>query len=87
MRHFALSTIAASIATIVSLAVLLPAGSQAQTAAPAPCGPVAYSNADQKHTGVPCTPATPKAEAGKGTPCGPVAYSNADQKHTGVPCN
>ena len=86
MRHFALSIVAASIAAVASLAILVPTGSQAQTPSPAPCGPVAYSAADQKYTGVPCTPATPQVEAGKAAPCGPVSYSAADQKYTGVPC-
>ena len=54
--------------------------------AQATCGPVAYSQADQTYTGVPCTPAAPKAEAGKAAPCGPVAYSQADQTYTGIPC-
>jgi hypothetical protein len=47
---------------------------------------VAYSTAEQKHVGIPCTAPTPKAEAGQPAPCGPVAYSTAEQKHVGVPC-
>jgi hypothetical protein len=88
MRNFALSVIVASITTAASFMVLTPAQSQAQTqaSAPAPCGPVAYSNAEQKYVGVPCAPPTPKVEAGKAAPCGPVAYSNAEQKYVGVPC-
>jgi hypothetical protein len=50
------------------------------------CGAVAYSNAEQKYVGVPCTAETPKVEAGQKAPCGPVAYSNAEQKYVGVPC-
>jgi hypothetical protein len=83
MRYFALSIVAAFLATMASL-TLAPVKSQAQpAAAPAPCGPVAYSAADQKYTGVPCS--APAAQAGA-SPCGPVAYSAADQKYTGVPC-
>jgi hypothetical protein len=59
----------------------------AQTASSGqPCGPVAYSAAEQKYVGVPCTAPTPQAEAGKAAPCGPVAYSAAEQKYVGVPC-
>ena len=58
----------------------------AQTATPAPCGPVTYSVAEQKNVGIPCTPPTPQTEAGKTAPCGPVAYSVAEQKYVGVPC-
>ncbi len=88
MRHFALSFVAAFMATVASLAVLVPTGSQAQAPAqaPAPCGPVAYSAAEQKYVGIPCTAPTQKAEAGKPAPCGPVAYSQAEQKYVGVPC-
>jgi hypothetical protein len=87
MRYFALSFVVASLATMASLAVLVPARSQAQTPqSPAPCGPVAYSAADQKYVGVPCSAPTPMADAGKPAPCGPVAYSAADQKYVGVPC-
>ena len=86
MRYFALSIVAASLATMASLA-LAPAKSQAQpTAAPAPCGPVAYSAADQKYSGVPCSAPTPQADANGKSPCGPVAYSAADQRYSGVPC-
>jgi hypothetical protein len=84
MRYFALSIVAASLATMAWLGA--PAKSQAQTAAPAPCGPVAYSAADQKYVGVPCAAPTPTTEAGKTAPCGPVAYSVAEQRYTGVPC-
>ncbi len=86
MRYFALSVVAASFATMASLA-LAPATSQAQpTAAPAPCGPVAYSAADQKYSGVPCSAPTPSADASGKSPCGPVAYSAANQRYSGVPC-
>ena len=57
----------------------------AQTPTPG-CGPVAYSQSEQKYVGVPCTAPTPKVEAGKAAPCGPVAYSVAEQKNVGVPC-
>ena len=86
MRYFALSIVAASLATMASLA-LAPAKSHAQpAAAPAPCGPVAYSAADQKYVGVPCSAPTPQADASGKAPCGPVAYSAADQRYSGVPC-
>jgi hypothetical protein len=86
MRYFALSFVASSIAAMASLAVLAPTGSQAQTPAPAKCGAVAYSVAEQKYVGVPCTAPAPKVEAGKPAPCGPVAYSAAEQRYVGVPC-
>jgi hypothetical protein len=86
MRNLALSLVVASVSSLASLAVLVPTGSEAQTPSPAPCGPVAYSAADQKHVGMPCTAPTPQVEAGKAAPCGPVAYSVAEQKHVGVPC-
>jgi hypothetical protein len=86
MRYFALSIVAASLATMASLA-LTPVQSQAQpAAAPAPCGPVAYSAADQKYVGVPCSAPAPSTDASGKSPCGPVAYSAADQRYTGVPC-
>ena len=66
----------------LSLAPIVGTTATAQTT----CGPVAYSNADQTYTGVPCSAPTPKAEAGKADPCGPVAYSVSDQKYVGVPC-
>jgi hypothetical protein len=86
MRYFALSFVAASLAAVASLAVFAPTGSQAQAKPPAPCGAVAYSNAEQKYVGVPCTAPAPAVEAGKAAPCGPVAYSAAEQKYVGVPC-
>ena len=86
MRYFALSFVTASVATLASLALFTPTSLQAQTPSPAPCGPVAYSGAEQKYVGVPCTAPTPKAEAGKTAPCGPVAYSGAEQRYVGVPC-
>lgn len=86
MRYFALSIIAASLAILASMIVLLPTRTQAQPSSPAPCGPVAYSPADQKYTGVPCTAPAPTADAGKPAPCGPVAYSASEQRYTGVPC-
>ncbi len=51
-----------------------------------PCGPVAYSVAEQEHVGLPWTSPTPKTEAGKASPCGPVAYSVADQNYASRPC-
>lgn len=66
----------------LSFALIVGTTATAQTT----CGPVAYSQADQTYTGVPCTPAVPKADAAKAAPCGPVAYSVADQTYTGVPC-
>ena len=86
MGKFTISCIAASVLSFAALALVVPTGSQAQTAAaPAPCGPVAYSAADQKYSGVPCTPQAQKTDAA-GQPCGPVAYSAADQRYAGVPC-
>jgi len=57
----------------------------AQTPTPG-CGPVAYSQSEQKYVGVPCPAPSQKAEAGKAAPCGPVAYSQSEQKYVGVPC-
>jgi hypothetical protein len=86
MGKFTISCIAAAALSFAAFAVVVPTGSQAQTAAaPAPCGPVAYSAADQKYSGVPCTPQAQKTDAA-GQPCGPVAYSAADQRYAGVPC-
>ena len=59
---------------------------QADASGKAPCGPVAYSAADQRYSGVPCTAPTPKADASGKAPCGAVAYSNAEQRYVGVPC-
>ena len=73
MRILAPSALAISVALLASSLV---GTATAQT--PGTCGPVAYSVADQKYVGVPCTAATPKAEADKPAPCGPVAYSVAD---------
>ena len=50
-----------------------------------PCGPVAYSAAEQKYVGIPCNAAPTQTSDGK--PCGPVAYSAAEQKYVGIPCN
>src|SRR3954447_17743137 len=85
MRHFALSIVAVYLATVAA-SVFVPAQSQTPTKPAAPCGPVAYSAADQKYSAVPCTAPAATAEAGKPAPCGPGAYSAADQKYTGVPC-
>ena len=81
MRLLALASFAASIAAGTIL-VEMPSAARAQSG----CGPVAYSVADQKYVGIPCTAPTPKAEAGKAAPCGPVAYSVAEQRYTGIPC-
>jgi hypothetical protein len=86
MGKLALSLATASFISLAAMALVVPTGSQAQPAAAAPCGPVAYSAADQKYSGVPCTAPTPQAAAGTAAPCGPVAYSAADQKYSGVPC-
>ena len=61
-------------------------GSASAQTTPAPCGPVAYSAAEQKYVGVPCNAATTQTDAGKPA-CGVVAYSNAEQKYVGVPCD
>ena len=82
MRMFVLSTLIAAVTMAGSTSITAPAVAQAQ----APCGPVAYSNAEQKYVGIPCTAPTPKTEAGQSAPCGPVAYSVADQKYVGIPC-
>ena len=51
MRLFVLSTLTAAAALAGSMSITAPAVAQAQ----APCGPVAYSVAEQKYVGVPCT--------------------------------
>ncbi|GEP54209.1 hypothetical protein [Reyranella soli] len=78
-------TLASVVASIALAGVVLVDGS-APAQAQAGCGPVSYSNADQKYVGIPCTAPAPKAEAGQAAPCGPVAYSVADQRYVGVPC-
>ena len=81
MRILAVTAFVAAFGLSIAPAVVTTATAQTAT-----CGPVAYSNADQTYSGVPCTPAVPKAEAGTAAPCGPVAYSVAEQKYVGVPC-
>jgi hypothetical protein len=61
------------------------APAQQMTSDGKPCGPVAYSAADQKYVGIPCNAAPQQTSDGK--PCGPVAYSAAEQKYVGIPCN
>jgi len=61
------------------------APTQQMTSDGKPCGPVAYSPAEQKYVGIPCNAAPTQTSDGK--PCGPVAYSPAEQKYVGIPCN
>jgi hypothetical protein len=77
----------ASFAISSAIAQTPPAAAPAQqmTSDGKPCGPVAYSAAEQKYVGVPCNAAPTQTSDGK--PCGPVAYSNAEQKHVGIPCS
>ena len=79
-------TALASTAALCGVAFAMSALAQAPAQAPAQpnCGPVAYSQADQKYVGVPCNAPTHQTSDGK--PCGPVAYSVAEQKYVGVPC-
>jgi len=80
MRMLPVTTLAAA-AVLCGVAF----SAMAQTPAPQPnCGPVAYSQAEQKYVGVPCNAPTQQTSDGK--PCGPVAYSQAEQKYVGVPC-
>jgi hypothetical protein len=83
MGKFTFSCVAASVLSFAALALVVPTASQAQTPPTAKCGPEAYSAADQKYVGVPCT----AASAGTSSPCGPEAYSAAEQKYVGVPCS
>jgi hypothetical protein len=83
MRTLSLTTLVVS-GVLCGVTVAITSAT-AQTATPG-CGPVAYSAADQKYVGVPCTAPAAKAEAGKPAPCGPVAYSVSEQKYVGVPC-
>lgn len=85
MRYLTFWCSAFCVAALGSLAIVIPTSSQAQTPKPG-CGPVAYSNAEQKYVGVPCTAPAQKAEAGQPASCGQEAYSNAQQKYVGVPC-
>lgn len=48
------------------------------------CGPLTYSNADQRYTSVPCEPPAPRVQTG--VPCGIASYSNADQRYVSMPC-
>jgi hypothetical protein len=82
MRSSVLAALAAA-AGLCGAAIAITSVS-AQTQTPG-CGPVAYSQADQKYVGVPCNAPTQQTSDGK--PCGPVAYSQADQKYVGVPCS
>jgi hypothetical protein len=82
MRMLALTAFAASVAVTASMIALVPATAQTEP----PCGPVAYSVADQRYVGRPCTPKTPQVEAGKSAPCGMEAYSVADQRYVSTPC-
>ncbi len=75
----------ASLVSLAALALVVPTGTQAQTASTTKCGPEVYSAADQKYVGVPCAAATSQA-AGTDKPCGPEVYSAAEQKYVGVPC-
>jgi hypothetical protein len=79
-------TLASVVASIALAGAVLVGGSSSPAEAQAGCGPVSYSNAEQKYVGIPCAAPTPNAEAGKAAPCGPVSYSNAEQKYVGVPC-
>jgi hypothetical protein len=49
------------------------------------CGILTWSQADQKHSVLPCTAPTPQSAEGKAT-CGIATWSQADQKHTVLPC-
>ena len=71
---FALSLALASTATDLG----------AQTA-PGNCGILTWSQADQKHAILPCTPQGQEAANGSAQ-CGIVTWSQAEQKHTVVPC-
>ena len=61
------------------------APTQQMTSDGKPCGPVAYSPAEQKYVGIPCN--APPTQTSDGKPCGPVSYSAAEQKYVGIPCN
>jgi hypothetical protein len=82
MRTLVLSAFVAA-AGLVGAAVAMSSASAQQQAQP--CGPVAYSQADQKYVGVPCN--APSTKTSDGKDCGPVAYSVAEQKYVGIPCN
>ena len=57
---------------------------QAQSATGS-CGILTWSQADQKHSVLPCTVPTPQSAEGKPA-CGIATWSQADQKHTVLPC-
>ena len=75
---------AACISLISLIASAAISGLQAQNAS-GNCGVLTWSQADQKHSVLPCTAPTPQSAEGKPT-CGIATWSQADQKHTVMPC-
>ena len=75
---------AACISLIGLIATAAIPGLQAQTGS-GNCGILTWSQADQKHSVLPCTIPTPQSAEGKPT-CGIATWSQADQKHTMLPC-
>lgn len=49
------------------------------------CGVLTWSQADQKHSTLPCAPTAQKGADGKET-CGISTWSLAEQRHTVMPC-
>ena len=75
---------AACIGLIGLIASAAISGLPAQNA-PGNCGILSWSQADQKHSVLPCTTPTPQSADGKPT-CGIITWSQGDQKHTVLPC-
>ena len=83
MRMLSLSALSAAALFGASFAITSATAQTPPAAAPAaptqqltsdgkPCGPVAYSAAEQKYVGIPCNAAPTQTSDGK--PCGHVAY-------------
>jgi hypothetical protein len=68
----------------LALSLALASTATAQTA-PGTCGILTWSQADQKHAILPCTPQGRQAADGSAQ-CGIVTWSQAEQKHSVVPC-
>jgi hypothetical protein len=64
----------------------LHAQSASAPSAPNTCGVLTWSQADQKHSTLPCAPTAQKGADGKET-CGISTWSLSEQRHTVLPCS
>lgn len=76
--------------TLVTMSLALTLGAsmayaQNITQAPTTCGALKWSDAEQKHTTLPCPPPTATTADGKPS-CGILRWSDAEQRHTVMPC-